>query len=137
MCIFLLKFGILAHFTEHLVHLRNRPCFQTSCTVNMQTYRRLNRTVHKVNRIYIRVEFTRKKSKTAIFVVVFPYFTYLCYITFWAPEYHFIENLKLVLKENQIMKLGGFMIDQWSFHIDSMHFTLQTMIDLIDFIKFI
>ena len=32
------------------------------------------------------------------------YFTYLCYITFWALEYHFIENLKLILKENQIMK---------------------------------
>ena len=32
------------------------------------------------------------------------YFTYLCYITFWALEHHFIENLKLILKENQIMK---------------------------------
>ena len=32
------------------------------------------------------------------------YFTYLCYITFWALEYHFIENLKLMLKENEIMK---------------------------------
>ena len=32
------------------------------------------------------------------------YFTYLCYLTFWALEYHFIENLKLLLKENQIMK---------------------------------
>ena len=33
-----------------------------------------------------------------------------------------------MLKENQIMKLAGFIIDQWSFHIDSMAFTLQTMI---------
>ena len=32
------------------------------------------------------------------------YFTYLCYITFWGLEYHFIENLKLILKENKIMK---------------------------------
>ena len=32
------------------------------------------------------------------------YLTYLCYITCWALEYHFIENLKLLLKENQIMK---------------------------------
>ena len=31
------------------------------------------------------------------------YGTYL-YITFWALEHHFIENLKLILKENQIMK---------------------------------
>ena len=54
------------------------------------------------------------------------YFTYLCYITFWALEYHCTENLKLLLKENQIM--AGFIIDQWSFHIDSMPFKLQTMI---------
>jgi len=32
------------------------------------------------------------------------YFTYLSYITFWALEHHFIENLKLILKGNQIMK---------------------------------
>jgi len=32
------------------------------------------------------------------------YFTYLCNITFWALEHHFIENLKLILKETQIMK---------------------------------
>ena len=32
------------------------------------------------------------------------YFTYLCYITFWALEHHLIENLKLILKENQFMK---------------------------------
>ena len=42
-------------------------------------------------------------------------------------EYHFIENLKLMLKENQIMKKAGFIIDQRSFHIDFMPFTLQTM----------
>ena len=40
------------------------------------------------------------------------YFTYLCYITFWALEHHFIENLKLRLNENQIMKEAGFIIDQ-------------------------
>ena len=33
-----------------------------------------------------------------------------------------------MLKENQIMESAGFIIDQWSFHIDSMPFTLQTMI---------
>ena len=32
------------------------------------------------------------------------YFTYLRNITFWALEYNFIENLKLLLNENQIMK---------------------------------
>ena len=56
----------------------------------------------KENRINIRVEFTRKKCKTAIL--------FYCLHTagvlhiFWALEYHFIENLKLLLKETQIMK---------------------------------
>ena len=62
----------------------------------------------KENRIYIRGEFTRKKSRTAILLYCFHtagvYFTYLCYITFWALVYHFIEKLKLILKENQIIK---------------------------------
>ena len=53
-------------------------------------------------------KFSRKKCKTAILLYCFHtagvYFTYLCYITCWALEYHFIENLKLLLKENQIMK---------------------------------
>ena len=49
----------------------------------------------------------------------------------WDLEYHFIENLKLMLKENQIRKKAGFIIDQWSIHIDSMPFTLQTMISVI------
>ena len=40
------------------------------------------------------------------------YFRYLCYITCWALEYHYIKNLKLMLKENQIMKQAGFIIDQ-------------------------
>ena len=59
------------------------------------------------NRIYIRGEFTRKKCKRPFCCTVSiqqVYFTYLCYITCWALEYHFIENLKLLLKENQIMK---------------------------------
>ena len=61
----------------------------------------------KENRIYIRGEFTKKKCKTAILLycsILQVYFTYLCYITIWALEYHYIENLKLILKENQIMK---------------------------------
>ena len=59
------------------------------------------------NRIY-REEFTRKKSVKRPFCctvsILQVYFTYLCYITCRALEYHFIENLKLLLKENQIMK---------------------------------
>ena len=30
------------------------------------------------------------------------YFPYLCSITFWALEYHFIENLKLMLKKTKL-----------------------------------
>ena len=65
----------------------------------------------KENRIYIRGEFTRKKCKMPFCCTVSilqVYFTYLCYITFWALQYHFIENLKWMLKENQIMKYGWF-----------------------------
>ena len=58
----------------------------------------------KENKIYIRVEFTRKRPFSCTVSILQVYFTYLCYITFWALEHHFIENLKLVLKENQIMK---------------------------------
>jgi len=61
------------------------------------------KTIEK--RIYIRGEFTRKKCKAAILPV---YFTYLCYITFWALEYHFIENLKLLLKEKPNYEIGWF-----------------------------
>ena len=58
--------------------------------------------IDKENRIYIRGELLEKIVK--IVSILQLYYTYLCYITFWALEYHFIENLKLILKENQIMK---------------------------------
>ena len=63
------------------------------------------------NRIY-REEFTRKRPFCCTVSILQVYFTYLCYITCWALEYHFIENLKLLLKEKQIMKLAGFITDQ-------------------------
>ena len=56
------------------------------------------------NRTY-REEFTRKKCKTAILLYCFHTAGVLyIFITCWALQYHFIENLKLLLKENQIMK---------------------------------
>ena len=45
-----------------------------------------------------------KRPFCCIVSILQVYFTYLCYITLWALEYLFIENLKLLLKENQIMK---------------------------------
>ena len=65
--------------------------------------------------IYQRGIYQKKSVKRpfcCIVSILQVYFTYLCYITFWALEYHFIENLKLLLKENQIMKQAGFIINQ-------------------------
>jgi len=65
----------------------------------------MSKVRNKENRIYVRVEFTRKKCKTAILLYCFHTASvlHICVlITFWALEYHFIENLKLILKE--IMK---------------------------------
>ena len=60
------------------------------------------------NRVYILEGNLLEKSVKLPFCctvsILQVYFTYLCYITCWALEYHFIENLKLLLKENQIMK---------------------------------
>ena len=85
----------------------------------------------KENGIYIRVEFTRKKCKTAIFLYCFHTAGVLHIFVLYnllGPGTSFYRKSKIILKENQIMKWAGFIIDQWSFHIDSMPFTLQTMI---------
>ena len=51
-----------------------------------------------------------KKCKTAILLYCFHtagvLHIFMLYITFWALEYHLIENLKLMLKENH--RLFGF-----------------------------
>jgi len=69
----------------------------------------------KENRIYIRVKFTGKKCKTAILFYCFHtagvLHIYLCFITFWAREHYFIENLKLILK-NPNYEIARFIIDQ-------------------------
>ena len=52
------------------------------------------------------VEKSVKRPFCCTVSIVQVYFTYLCYITFWALEYHFIENLKVILKENQIYEIG-------------------------------
>ena len=65
------------------------------------------------NRIY-REELTRKKCKTAILLYCFHTAGVLhifMLLTCWALKYHFIENLKLLLREKQIMKWAGFIID--------------------------
>ena len=58
------------------------------------------------NRIYIRGEFTWKKCETDILLYCFHtagvLHIFMLY-NLWALEYHFIENLKLMLKENQII----------------------------------
>ena len=54
------------------------------------------------------------------------YLTYLRHVTFWALEHHFIENLKLILKEHQIMKYAGFIISHklYAFLFTNDDFTL-------------
>ena len=66
-----------------------------------------NKVNSKENRIYIRVEFTRKKCKTAILFFCFHTTGVLHIFVLYnllGPGTSFIENLKLILKENQIMK---------------------------------
>ena len=61
----------------------------------------------KENRIYIRVEFTRKKCKTAILLYYFHTAGVLHIFVLYrllGPGPSFYKNLKLILKENQIMK---------------------------------
>ena len=64
--------------------------------------------IPKENRIYILegnlLEKSVKRPFCSTVSILQVYFTNLCYITFWALEYDFIKNLKLMLKENQIMK---------------------------------
>ena len=98
------------------VHIVNRTAELDSlavCTVNRitahgsLTVRIVNRTAAKENRISIRVEFTRKKCKTAILLYCFQTAGVLnIFVLYnnWALGHHFIETLKLILKETQIMK---------------------------------
>ena len=61
----------------------------------------------KENRIYIRGEFIRKKCKTAILLYCFHTAGVLHIFMLYnllGPGISSIENLKLFLKENQIMK---------------------------------
>ena len=71
------------------------------------------------NRIYIRVEFTKEKSVKRPFCctvsILEVYFTYLCYITCWALEYHFIENLKLLLFGDQLNNYKGSRLTDYIF----------------------
>ena len=73
-------------------------------TTQMLWYARVRSSVLIIeNRIYILEGNLLEKSVKGPFCcsvsILQVYFTYLCYITFWALEYHFIENLKLMLKK--------------------------------------
>ena len=53
-------------------------------------------SITKENRIFIKEEFTIEKSiKRPFCCTVTAGVLHLCYITFWALEHHFIENLSL------------------------------------------
>jgi len=98
-------YNIILQITNSSVHLM----FPDSLWIINVLYARVSAPISSgtaiENRIY-REKFTRKKCKTAILLYCFHTagVLHICYITCWALEYHFIENLKLLLKENQIMK---------------------------------
>ena len=76
--------------------------------LRVKTVFEINWVTYKENRIYIRVSNLLEKSVKRPFCstvsILHVYFTNLRYITFWALENLFIENLKVIFKENQIMK---------------------------------
>jgi len=44
-----------------------------------------------------------------------------------GPGISFYRKSKININRKPNYEIGWFIIDQWSFHIDSMHFTLETM----------
>ena len=78
------------------------------------------------------MEFNRKKCKKAILLYcfhtadvlhIFPLYNLL------GPGTSFYRKSKINVKRNtKLWNKAGFIFDQWSFHIDSMPFTLQMMI---------
>ena len=105
------KFGRISVFSKNCL----RYCYSDNVfegtVVNRERALKLEGPMQngdvKENRIYIRVESTIKKCKTAILLYCFHTAGVLhifVLFTFWALEHHFIENLKLILKGNQIMK---------------------------------
>ena len=62
------------------------------------------------------------------------YFTYLCYINLLGPGTSFHRKSKINIKRKPNYETG-FIIDQWSFHIDSMPFILQTMTSRYNYIS--
>ena len=73
--------------------------------------KKLRFAIAKENSIYIRGEFTRKKCKTTILLYCFHtagvLHIFVLY-NLWALEYHFIENLKLLLKRKPNYEIGWF-----------------------------
>jgi len=75
--------------------------------INLYVIDKFVNILYKEKRINIRGEFTRKKCKMAILLYCFHTAGVLhIFVLYnvWALEYHFIENLELILKENRIMK---------------------------------
>ena len=74
---------------------------------------RIQRAPTKENRIYIRVEFTRKSVKRPFWCTVSilqVYFTYLCYINFWAHGVSFYRKSKINIKRKPNYEIGLFHI---------------------------
>ena len=105
--------------------LKSYPLWVTLCYIPANT------PLVKENRIYLGVEFTRKKCKTAILLYCFHTAGVLHIFMLYNhldPRISFYRKSKINVKRKPNYEIGWFIIDQWSFHIDSMPFTLQTMI---------
>ena len=112
--------------TKLLQCLLTKPVHE--CTIPLQCF--LTNPVHecaipKENRIYIRGKITRKKCKTAILLYYFHTAGVFMLYNLLGPGISFYRKSKIIVKRKPNY---GFIIDQWSFHIDSMPSTLQTMI---------
>ena len=55
-----------------------------------------------------------KRSFCCTLSILQVYFTYLCYITCWALEYHFIENLKLLALEGASRPSSKLVVNMFS-----------------------
>ena len=87
------------------------------------------------NRIY-REELTRKKCKTAILWYCFHTASVLHIFMLYnmlGPGISFYRKSKLIVKRKPNYEIGWIIIDLWSFHIDFMPSTLQTIIFLYNY----
>ena len=94
--------------------------YSVQCTVHTHWYN------IKENRIYIRGEFTRKSVKRPFCCPVSirqVYFTYVCFITFWALEHHFYRKSQININRKLYYEIGWF--HNWPMIISHRHYAFH------------